>query len=98
MGSEQVASVLRQSGAHVRLLVARGIVEPTPVYPPYAPIIPTQQLSEHINQLNALMTGYPSYGVNPDVDQSMTLMMTEELLPAEIHPVGCLLLLLLLLL
>ena len=29
MGSEQVATVLRQSGAHVRLIVARGVEELT---------------------------------------------------------------------
>ena len=55
MGSEQVASVLRQSGAHVRLIVARGVMEPSPDAPAHAPIIPTHQLDEHLHMLNATL-------------------------------------------
>src|SRR5262245_18827465 len=68
MGYEQVASVLRQSGAHVRLIVARAVVEPLPEYPAYAPIIPTDHLSEHVIQLNAILNGYiitPDEGLIP---------------------------------
>lgn len=49
MGSEQVASVLRQSGAHVRLIVARGMQEPIPGNPG---IIPTHALDDHLHHLN----------------------------------------------
>ncbi|XP_074644065.1 multiple PDZ domain protein-like isoform X4 [Tubulanus polymorphus] len=51
MGSEQVASVLRQSGSHVRLVVARSISDPPAVQNPIAPIIPTQTLDEHLQHL-----------------------------------------------
>ncbi|XP_025111379.1 multiple PDZ domain protein-like isoform X3 [Pomacea canaliculata] len=55
MSSEQVALVLRQSGSHVRLIVARSILEPPPYQIPNAPIIPTEQLDEHIAHINLLM-------------------------------------------
>ena len=55
MGSEQVATVLRQSGAHVRLIVARSIAEPTEAAPPHAPIVPTHQLDEHLHSLNEMI-------------------------------------------
>jgi hypothetical protein len=55
MGSEQVATVLRQSGAHVRLIVARSISEPTEAAPPHAPIVPTHQLDEHLRNLNEMI-------------------------------------------
>ncbi len=52
MGSDQVAMVLRQSGVHVRLIVARGVAEVTENAPLHAPIIPTQQLDEHLHYIN----------------------------------------------
>ncbi|XP_076440222.1 multiple PDZ domain protein-like isoform X9 [Babylonia areolata] len=55
MSSEQVALVLRQSGSHVRLIVARSIYEPPPFQIPNAPIIPTSQLDDHVAHINALM-------------------------------------------
>ncbi|KAL8570734.1 hypothetical protein ACOMHN_039168 [Nucella lapillus] len=55
MSSEQVALVLRQSGSHVRLIVARSIFEPPPFQIPNAPIIPTSQLDDHVAHINALM-------------------------------------------
>ncbi|KAL5021229.1 hypothetical protein ScPMuIL_000384 [Solemya velum] len=55
MGSEQVASVLRQSGSHVRLIVARPISEPPSIPIPHAPIVPTHTLDEHLQQLNSMM-------------------------------------------
>lgn len=57
MSSEQVASVLRQSGSHVRLIVARAIIEPPLEINYAAPIIPTQQLDERLQQLNTLLSG-----------------------------------------
>ena len=94
MGSEQVASVLRQSGTHVHLIVARGIIEPPVDFPPYAPIIPTIELTEHLRQLNEALllhaqdlpgqTAPPEAGListdNPQTYQTV--------LPAEIHPVN----------
>jgi len=80
MGSEQVASVLRQCGPHVRLIVARSVVEPPLDYPAYAPIIPTDHLSEHIIQLNAILSGYP---LTPDGDQP-----SGDMLPSDANEVN----------
>ncbi|KAK6188757.1 hypothetical protein SNE40_004870 [Patella caerulea] len=55
MSSEQVALVLRQSGSHVRLIVARSILEPPPYQVPHAPIIATHALDEHLMQINEIM-------------------------------------------
>ncbi|KAI8773964.1 multiple PDZ domain protein isoform X1, partial [Biomphalaria glabrata] len=55
MSSEQVALVLRQSGSHVRLVVARSVLEPPPFQIPHAPIIPTHQLEEHMEHFNNFM-------------------------------------------
>lgn len=94
MGSEQVASVLRQSGTHVHLIVARGIIEPTVDFPPYAPIIPTVELTEHLRQLNEALLlhaqDFPGYIVPPEAglvpaDNPSTF---QTVLPAEIHPVN----------
>lgn len=55
MSSEQVAQVLRQSGSQVRLIVARPVIEPPTMQIPHAPIVPTLQLDEHVQQINALL-------------------------------------------
>ena len=55
MGSEMVASVLRQSGSHVRLIVARGVTEPFPSTLPQAPIVPTHALDESLRHLYAAL-------------------------------------------
>ena len=55
MGSEMVASVLRQSGSQVRLIVARGVQEPFPTTQPYAPIVPTHALDENLRHLYAAL-------------------------------------------
>ena len=58
MGSEQVASVLRQSGAHVRLIVARNVQDPTVIEQlPHAPIVPTHQLDAHLHHFNMDLMG-----------------------------------------
>ena len=80
MGSEQVASVLRQSGSHVRLIVARGVSEPSQHRDPNAPVVPTHQLDEHLHHLyNALMAADAQH--NP----YMFALMQEHMdqLPAE---------------
>ncbi|XP_065340777.1 multiple PDZ domain protein-like isoform X6 [Cloeon dipterum] len=49
MGSEQVAAVLRQSGSHVRLVVARPVEPTSPDYQAigsHAPIVPTKILGD----------------------------------------------------
>jgi hypothetical protein len=49
MGSEQVAAVLRQSGSHVRLVVARPVEPTSPDYQAlgsHAPIVPTKVLGD----------------------------------------------------
>ncbi|XP_046620524.1 uncharacterized protein LOC124305311 isoform X2 [Neodiprion virginianus] len=49
MGSEQVAAVLRQSGTHVRLVVARPVEPTSPDYQAlgsHAPIVPTRILGD----------------------------------------------------
>ena len=71
LASEQVAAVLRQSGAHVRLLVARPLEElPLDIEQldngmygssMFAPVVPTRHLSQHIDQLNAMMSAYPDF-------------------------------------
>jgi len=95
MGSEQVASVLRQSGTHVHLIVARGIMEPTVDFPPYAPIIPTVELTEHLRQLNEALLlhaqDFPGYIVPPEdglVSAENNPANFQTVLPAEIHPVN----------
>jgi hypothetical protein len=94
MGSEQVAAVLRQSGTHVHLIVARGVAEPADDFPPYAPVIPTHQLTDHLRQLNEalLLHGedFPGYIIAPEegLDQiGNTDPIGDLMLPAEIHPV-----------
>lgn len=64
MGSEQVAAVLRQSGSHVRLVVARPFEPSSPDYQIHrdihgnAPIVPTrilgdpEELERHLTMLN----------------------------------------------
>ena len=71
LASEQVAAVLRQSGTHVRLLVARPLEE-LPLNAEQlddgifgssllSPIVQTRNLSQHIDQLNAMLSAYPDY-------------------------------------
>ncbi len=55
MGSEQVASVLRQSGSHVRLIVARSVIEPLPSSQPSVRIVLTNQLDEHLHNMYAAL-------------------------------------------
>ena len=54
MTSEQVASVLRQSGINVHLIVARGLNEFQPESDPLSPVVPTSQIDEQLLRLNRL--------------------------------------------
>ena len=53
--TEEVASVLRQSGVHVRLIVARDVDSVPQISDPTAPVIPVDQLDEHLKNLNRVM-------------------------------------------
>ncbi|KAK7067375.1 hypothetical protein SK128_021987, partial [Halocaridina rubra] len=64
MGSDQVASVLRQSGSHVRLIVARPVEPTSPEFQMgrSAPIVETRVLNdpeELDRRLSLLQNGYP---------------------------------------
>ena len=55
LNTEEVAAVLRQSGAHVRLIVARNVDSVPDIPDPVAPVIPAGQLDEHLMSLNQMM-------------------------------------------
>ena len=77
LGSEQVATVLRQSGSHVRLIVARSVTEPFPMSHPHAPIVPTEQLDEHLHQLYSALLAYEnaqSLGLTPEQLEQLSMM------------------------
>uniref|UniRef100_A0A0A9YHT4 Multiple PDZ domain protein n=1 Tax=Lygus hesperus TaxID=30085 RepID=A0A0A9YHT4_LYGHE len=68
MGSEQVAAVLRQSGSHVRLVVARPVEPTSPDYQAlgsHAPIVPTKILGdpEELDR-HLIQNGYPQVTYN----------------------------------
>ncbi|XP_024085468.1 inaD-like protein isoform X2 [Cimex lectularius] len=68
MGSEQVAAVLRQSGSHVRLVVARPVEPTSPDYQAlgsHAPIVPTKILAdpEELDR-HLIQNGYPQVTYN----------------------------------
>ena len=84
MGSEQVAAVLRQSGSHVRLVVARPVEPTSPDYQAlgsHAPIVPTkilgdaEELDRHLLQNGygkATISGAPlPSGADLEYDPSM---------------------------
>ncbi|KAL3869945.1 hypothetical protein ACJMK2_042565 [Sinanodonta woodiana] len=100
MGSEQVAAVLRQAGSHVRLIVARPVIDDPSLMPlPQAPIVPTLRLDEHLQRLNNLIIDSPDIALNgpnipedvpvismdPTMNTSLMLGMLEH--NAQIHPV-----------
>lgn len=70
MGSEQVAAVLRQSGSHVRIVVARPVESGNPDYQQnlesQAPIVPSSVLADP-DELNRyfLSHGYPEISSTP---------------------------------
>ena len=53
--TEEVANVLRQSGIHVRLIVARNVDTMPDVTDPDAPVIPANHLEEHLMSVNQAM-------------------------------------------
>lgn len=87
MGSEQVAAVLRQSGSHVRLVVARPVEPTSPDYQAlgsHAPIVPTKILAdpEELDR-HLLQNGYPQVTFNPttpsiDYDGSYNLFRQDS--------------------
>ncbi|XP_012284619.1 patj homolog isoform X2 [Orussus abietinus] len=74
MGSEQVAAVLRQSGTHVRLVVARPVEPTSPDYQAlgsHAPIVPTKILGDPDELDRHLVHNAPeTYGPRPPQDES----------------------------
>lgn len=70
MGSEQVAAVLRQSGSHVRIVVARPVESGNPDYhqnlESQAPIVPSSVLADP-DELNRYFVshGYPEISSTP---------------------------------
>ncbi|XP_070514878.1 multiple PDZ domain protein isoform X2 [Cardiocondyla obscurior] len=72
MGSEQVAAVLRQSGTHVRLVVARPVEPTSPDYQAlgsHAPIVPTKILGDPDELDRHLVHSVPeSYNMRQRVD------------------------------
>ena len=87
MGSEQVAAVLRQSGAHVRLIVARGVMEPSPDAPAHAPIIPTHQLDDHLHMLNATLIAVDHEHMAQLAENGLPQGLGSEDIMAQIHQV-----------
>jgi len=55
MTAEEVAEVLHQSSAHVRLIVARSKDSMPDVSDPAAPVIPVDDLDEHLVSINQSM-------------------------------------------
>lgn len=69
MGSEQVAAVLRQSGSHVRIVVARPVESGNPDYQMLesrAPVVPSNVLGDP-EELNKyfMQHGYPEINSTP---------------------------------
>ncbi|XP_049864140.1 multiple PDZ domain protein isoform X5 [Schistocerca gregaria] len=92
MGSEQVAAVLRQSGSHVRLVVARPVEPTSPDYQAlgsHAPIVPTkilgdpEELDRHLVQ-----NGYPETfnTQTPILDSYDNPFMYQQGSELELHP------------
>lgn len=53
--SQEVASVLRQSGVHVCLIVSRNVVTMPEIPDPAAPVIPIDELDEHLMSVNQVL-------------------------------------------
>lgn len=72
MGSEQVATVLRQSGAQVRLIVARPVPDSdSKTTGSEAPIIATDTLDEYLENLNAKLDEIDDFINTPMVSPSL---------------------------
>ncbi|CAL7939331.1 unnamed protein product [Xylocopa violacea] len=85
MGSEQVAAVLRQSGTHVRLVVARPVEPTSPDYQAlgsHAPIVPTKilgdpdELDRHL--VHSVPETYNMRHVQPDNTHDNGYMYSQE--------------------
>nr|XP_012235095.1 PREDICTED: uncharacterized protein LOC105679582 isoform X2 [Linepithema humile] len=82
MGSEQVAAVLRQSGTHVRLVVARPVEPTSPDYQAlgsHAPIVPTKILGDPDELDRHLVHSMPeSYRQGGDTGYDNGYMYSQE--------------------
>ena len=89
MGSEQVAAVLRQSGSHVRLIVARPIIEPSTISSPNAPIVPTHQLDQHLQHIHSLLDKNEIIREKDMVEQTPGLIAQQGFQErVQVHPVS----------
>ncbi|XP_065558725.1 multiple PDZ domain protein-like isoform X2 [Artemia franciscana] len=97
LGSEQVASVLRQAGSHVRLIVARPAEPLSPTLPginPRAPIVPTrmlnnaEELERHLASLQAVavdpvLNGYEADNISYPGTESTDAALEDLILPSQ---------------
>ncbi|KAK0073826.1 hypothetical protein PV326_013031, partial [Microctonus aethiopoides] len=86
MGSEQVAAVLRQSGTHVRLVVARPVEPTSPDYQAsgsHAPIVPTKILADPDELDRHLLDNAPGtyniHHVSKDIFPNKECIFTQKL-------------------
>lgn len=87
-GSEQVAQVLRQAGSHVRLIVARPINEPQSVPTQDAPIVPTIQLDQHLEQIMSVLEKQDQMLIENQVELEQQNMVQKGMVEhAEVHQV-----------
>ena len=66
MGSERVAAVLRGTGSHVRLVVARPANPADPTLRPNAPILPSAMLTDR-EELEKHLNKYEMYNSTGDL-------------------------------
>lgn len=53
--TEEVATILRESGVYVGLIVARNVDIMPDISDPAAPVIPVEQLDEYLASINQMM-------------------------------------------
>lgn len=88
-GSEQVAQVLRQAGSHVRLIVARPIIEPQSIPTPDAPIVPTIQLDRHLEQIVSVLDKHDQMLIENQAEMDHQSLLQKRMLEhAEVHQVS----------
>ncbi|GLH01324.1 Patj homolog [Gryllus bimaculatus] len=91
MGSEQVAAVLRQSGSHVRLVVARPVEPTSPDYQAlgsHAPIVPTKILGDPDElDRHLLQNGYPeAFNTQTPLDNYDNPFIYQQGEDLDLHP------------
>lgn len=97
MGSEQVAAVLRQSGSHVRLVVARPVEPSSAPLDSHAPVVPTkllgdpEELDRHLVQAGYPSTTYDSpfiyTGTDSDIDLQVIIFKSSTIGSYKFHSI-----------